>query len=494
MLRKRLGAILAVLAMFAGLNVAIAAAPAQAADTGQLSATVNQDQTLTLTAPAGTVFISIDFASFGNGANYAAGNCNAATSVTTVSKKFLGRNSASIVASVANFGDPCPGVAKNLQVQASYAVNQPGLRVKVYKIESSGGNPNRDDVSYPLCDGAWTSVDNVWADWGGGVVANCQADYVMIHYYGFIQYPSDTTLQFNSQADDGFSLDINGTRVIDNWTQKGCSGGNGSFDFKAGVAYPVDIWWYEWGGGACNELGYSIGGGANTPVTSDMLSWYGVPIFPPVAPAAAVIGTATAVNNGARITWTQPDPSVDQPAIEDYFFRYKLHSGRDWYETSLGSLNLSTTVTGLAEKTAYDFEVNSFGNGMVGGWSAPITVTTGVKASPGQPPANSKQLNVQFGFKSAVLSVAMKAKVKAFAALYPFTTQAVLNGYCDPGEVTAMGATPAANLATARANAVAAYLKTLKVKWPVGSLGLAATKTVGTAAQNQRTEIYFAQP
>ncbi len=493
-LRKRIGAILAVLAMIAGLNVAIGATSAQADPAGQLSGTVTLNQTLTLTAPAGSVFISVDFASFGNPDNFAKGNCDAATSVSVVTKKLLGRNSASIVASVAAFGDPCPGVAKRLQVKASYAVNQAGLRVKVFKIEASGGNPNRDEVSYPLCDGAWTAVDNVWADWGGGVVANCQPEYVMIHYYGFIQYPTDTTITFQGLADDGFSLDINGTRVIDNWYQKGCSGGTGSFDFKAGVAYPIDVWWYEWGGGACSELGYSANGAQMTPVTSDMLSWYGVPLFPPVAPAAATISSAVAVNNGAKVTWTQAAAGEDQPAVEDYFFRYKLHNGRDWYETSTGSLELTKTVTGLAEKTAYDFEVNSFGNGMVGGWSAPVTVTTGSKANPGQAPANSKELDVQFGLKSAVLSVAMKAKIKTFVGTYPFSTQAFLGGYVDAAEVTAMGVAPANALAVARANAVAGYLKTLKVKFPVGVNGFGAAKAVGAAALNRRTEIYLAQP
>ncbi|MEY3999720.1 MAG: hypothetical protein RLZZ626_75 [Actinomycetota bacterium] len=449
---------------------------------------------MTLTAPAGSVFISVDFASFGNPQNFAKGSCDAASSVSAVSKKLLGRNSAKIVASVAAFGDPCPAITKTLQVKASYAVNQPGLQVKVYKIEASGGNPARDDNTYPTCDGAWTQVDNVWADWGGGTVANCQPEYVMIHYYGFIQYQTDATVTFTSWADDGFSLDINGSRVIENWTLKGCSGGSGAFDFKAGVAYPVDMWWFEWGGGACNELGYSVNGSQAAPVPSDMFSWYGVPIFPPVAPAPATISSAVAVNNGAKVTWTQAAAGEDQPAVEEYFFRYKLHNGRDWFETSTGSTSLTRTVANLAEKTSYDFEVNSYGNGMVSGWSAPVTVTTGSKANPGEAPANSKRLDVQFGLKSAVLSVAMKAKIKSFVGTYPFSTEAYLAGYCDTAEVSLMGASPSTALSLARANAVAGYLKSLKVKWSSTSNGLGATKTVGTAAQNRRTEIYFVQP
>jgi hypothetical protein len=85
----------------------------------------------TASAPTGTVFVAIDFASYGtpfiNGDTYAVNpNCNAANSKSYVESKLLGRSTYSFentdVFEV--FGDPCGGTKKKLAIKASYAANQ----------------------------------------------------------------------------------------------------------------------------------------------------------------------------------------------------------------------------------------------------------------------------------------------------------------------------------------------------------------------------------
>jgi len=74
----------------------------------------------------------------------------------------------------------------------------------------------------------------------------------MLHYHGYITYPTSTKVYFQNQADDGFYMSINGTQVINDWSLKGCGANSvGMFSFTGGKSYSIDAWFYEWGGGAC---------------------------------------------------------------------------------------------------------------------------------------------------------------------------------------------------------------------------------------------------
>ena len=86
--------------------------------------TVGEGGTLTLTAPAGKIFNSIVFASYGTPVgscgSFAIGGCNATSSTTIVSAALMGHNSGSIGANNGVFGDPCVGTGKLLAVEAGY--------------------------------------------------------------------------------------------------------------------------------------------------------------------------------------------------------------------------------------------------------------------------------------------------------------------------------------------------------------------------------------
>ena len=87
-------------------------------------ATADESSTLSITAPAGYTFSSVDFASYGNpsGAceSFVQGGCHEPNSQTIVESYLLG-NSGTIDIPVTNevFGDPCYGTAKRLYVQAT---------------------------------------------------------------------------------------------------------------------------------------------------------------------------------------------------------------------------------------------------------------------------------------------------------------------------------------------------------------------------------------
>ncbi len=94
-----------------------------------LCGTTSEGGTITLTAPAGNVFTSINFASYGtpNGScgSFTIGSCHAANSTTICSAVFVGNNSASINATNGVFGDPCGGTFKRLYIEATYSLTLP---------------------------------------------------------------------------------------------------------------------------------------------------------------------------------------------------------------------------------------------------------------------------------------------------------------------------------------------------------------------------------
>jgi hypothetical protein len=94
------------------------------AATGTVSGFVNEGGTLTLTAPAGTVFTSVSFASYGTpetgSTPYTQGACHATNSATLVGNAFIGLNTSSIAGNNSVFGDPCLGTGKKLAVTLNY--------------------------------------------------------------------------------------------------------------------------------------------------------------------------------------------------------------------------------------------------------------------------------------------------------------------------------------------------------------------------------------
>lgn len=105
--------------------------------------TGGENATLTLTAPAGMVFISITFASYGtpNGScgSFSIGSCHAANSKTIVEAALLNKNSASIVANNTTFSDPCGGTVKRLYIEAIYSTATP-LELLSFSCISPGDN------------------------------------------------------------------------------------------------------------------------------------------------------------------------------------------------------------------------------------------------------------------------------------------------------------------------------------------------------------------
>ena len=131
----------------------------------------------------------------------------------------------------------------------------PGLQADIYTFNPQYYYPERSTTAHTFC--KTITVDNINKDWGGDDIEGCGGDYVMIHYTGFITVPTTDDYTFLAQADDGWYMTIGDTVVNDNWVLKGCGGWwSQPITLEGGKSYPIDAWFYEYGGGACNQLIY----------------------------------------------------------------------------------------------------------------------------------------------------------------------------------------------------------------------------------------------
>ena len=155
--------------------------------------------------------------------------------------------------------------------QTTY-VNTGGLKADSYNRQNYGGRPPLPtDAEVPI---ATTTVSNINFQWGGGQVLNSgKSDRVLVKFTGNLLVPTDGYYRFYAPGDDGVIFNIAGMQIINDWYDKGGGGSVSQEVFiRAGVLYPITLYFYENGGGAAVWLYYY------TPTTGYQIvpaSWLG---------------------------------------------------------------------------------------------------------------------------------------------------------------------------------------------------------------------------
>lgn len=242
-----------------------------------------------------------------------------------------------------------------------------GLTVKAYQIGEIP--PVRVDDVEPC---AVFTVENISQDWGGGDIAGCGADRVMLHYTGLITVPVHESLLFAVVSDDGGWLDVGG-QSVGMWADRGCWGNAEVVELSAGV-HPLDFWMYENGGGACAFLYWDVDG----------TGWEIVPaeVFSPV------VGTTTT----SEVATTQL-PSTTTPQSV--------------------STMLDTTSTSI-ETTSTLFR------------SLPVAIETSSSTSTSVTSTNSPTTIPQSGIATTLPSLAPQTPTEAAKPVSPTTTTPVI--------------------------------------------------------------------
>jgi len=191
----------------------------------------------------------------------------------------------------------------------SVASSPAGLTYQSYLIPmNSSVIPTRSDLTYTKCsEGA---VSNLSQNWGNGVVAGCRADYVMVHYAGFIKSATTQTLNTQVTLDDGFYMTLGSNVVFNRWGLNGGQTVSGSpITLAAGVAYPIDVWYYEAWGGAVFNVQTAVGS-VYSSIPDSYLSTGGRDSnklqLETRHVGKFISGRVVATNSGSATTWMSP--------------------------------------------------------------------------------------------------------------------------------------------------------------------------------------------
>ncbi len=175
---------------------------------------------------------------------------------------------------------------------------QQGVTMTVYDGVMLGLGPWQEPPTQPVCySGVVTMID---FDWGGAPAAEgCPADMFMVHFTGWLTVPESGQWEFLNWSDDGWYMTLDGVLTIDDWNFHGCGGhwsgpNEGYSQLVAGQSYALDIWMFEWGGGACARL------------------WFGAPTLGyGVVPAAWLTTSALLAPTPTPSPEPSPEPSVE---------------------------------------------------------------------------------------------------------------------------------------------------------------------------------------
>ena len=139
------------------------------------------------------------------------------------------------------------------------------------------------------------TVSTINYQWGGGAVLNSnRAEGVIVRFYGFINLATAGTYYFGGQADDGIQIKVNNTSVVNSWIESGGAFRSGSIYLAAGT-YPIELMYYENGGGAMVNLQWYDLNGVWQIVPSSMLATDST-FFVPAAPALCCGGSSSSFN------------------------------------------------------------------------------------------------------------------------------------------------------------------------------------------------------
>jgi len=165
-------------------------------------------------------------------------------------------------------------------------VPQPGVTMTVYAGSPDGLIPWETTPDAPVCYSA--VVPNIDFDWGGGPVAEgCPVNFFMVHFNGWLTVPESGQWEFLNWSDDGWRMTLDGVLTIDDWNFHGCGGhwsgpNEGYSQLAAGQSYALDVWMFEWGGGACARLDYGSPSGYGV-VPTEWLTTLPLPMPEPSA-------------------------------------------------------------------------------------------------------------------------------------------------------------------------------------------------------------------
>jgi len=142
-----------------------------------------------------------------------------------------------------------------------------------------------------------TRVDSgVNFDWGNGSPdPSIGADTFSVRWTGQVVPLFSETYTFYTLSDDGVRLWVNGVQLVNNWTDHPPTENSGTIALTAGVRYPIQMDFYENGGGASSALSWSSPSQPREIIPANRL-------FPPISVLPPQLGF-TISSSSIQFTW-----------------------------------------------------------------------------------------------------------------------------------------------------------------------------------------------
>lgn len=182
----------------------------------------------------------------------------------------------------------------------SQATGYAGLTYEVYR--GTGPQPSINPLVYPTVVKTGVSPTiNYSGSWGGtsSVLDSGYWDRYIVRWTGYINVPTTGTYTFGATADDGVIVRVNNTEIISGWYDSGGALRTSTpITLTAGTPVPVEIWYYENGGGQAISFYYYNTSGGLTLVPSTWMATDST-FWTPVAPTLCCGGSSSQFNISA---------------------------------------------------------------------------------------------------------------------------------------------------------------------------------------------------
>jgi hypothetical protein len=154
-----------------------------------------------------------------------------------------------------------------------------------------------------LSTGVSATVNYPAGSFGSTILGSGRADYVIVHWFGYINMPTAGSYTFGGNSDDGLLIKVDNTTVLNGWFDSGGAFKTGTAITLAAGVHPVDVWYYENGGGQMVNFQY-WNGTAWSIVPSTMLatdSTYWTPVAPTLCCGGSSSSFSVSNTNAAKL-------------------------------------------------------------------------------------------------------------------------------------------------------------------------------------------------
>ena len=208
---------------------------------------------------------------------------------------------------------------------------------------------------------------------GGSGPLGLYDDY-QYHWFGYLQQTNGLNVQFRVCSDDGMRLYLDGQLIVNNWIDRGGQCGLPvSYAMTNSNWVPIDVWFYENGGGSNGSLQWNTGSGWEVVPSSVFSTSYASPAPYLNSPTNL---SASIVNDGVSLTWSAPEASGT--TVERYAIGWETADGGwGWAHDQTNIVvdyNTLRTSSGLNKNITFKIRSDNDSLAVYSGWSNTVTL------------------------------------------------------------------------------------------------------------------------